>query len=88
MSSLTLDLIPDIEIDIEEELNNEDHQHALASCLTHIDKRPVNGSIVQALCGRLIRYMRGRDNKKPKCPTCLEKFNKHNEPCWYCGYLP
>lgn len=77
-------LTPDIEIDIEEELGNEDFGHAIAYCPDHQENRPLSGTIVQGLCGRLFRV--NWENRGDKCPECAELFDVPNSGrCWICG---
>ncbi len=83
MSSQTLDLIPDL--DIEEELGSEDYRHAFAVCSVHRYQEPVSGTIIETLCKKLIRYVKGRDTHKDKCPVCLKHFNVPGSNCWVCG---
>lgn len=66
-------ITPDIEIDIEEELNDDEHAHAIAFCVQHRGPEwyPVSGSIVQVLCGRLIRIKGEAGSDKKKCDDCL-----------------
>lgn len=87
MSLQTLDPILDIDfdLDIEAELEDEEYTHALGFCYKHTDKRwhPVAGTIVQALCGRLLRS-KGKEGKD-MCPECLEVANGKTFPCYVCG---
>jgi hypothetical protein len=78
---LTLD--PDTEIDVESEFIDDEHLHAIAFCYQHrgMEFFPVSGSIVEAICGRLIRVRIQTDSKK-KCDEC-KKPGKHH--CYVCG---
>jgi len=88
MSSQTLDLIPDIETDLEEELFGDGKAHALPFCVKHKGPEffPVPGSIVETMCGILIRirtFLGSNPNKK-KCEKCAAWHGKVFN-CYYCG---
>lgn len=77
-------LTPDIDIDIEEELGNNEVGHAIASCTEHEHCRPLSGTIVEGLCGRLFRV--NWNLNANKCPECAELFDKPKAGiCWVCG---
>lgn len=89
MEPLTLRLAPpiitpDIEVDIENELSNQEHIHALAFCPEHKGLRPENGQIIQALCSTLFRVNWNKD--ADHCPKCKELFDVPRAGfCWVCG---
>lgn len=86
MSNQLLDV--DYDFDIEEELSNDDLSHAIPFCVDHRGPEffPVSGTIVQAICGRLLRIKQflARPPKHKKCTKCSafqgKKFN-----CNFCG---
>lgn len=81
-----LDRIPDI--DIEEELTNDEHAHAIPFCNEHHGPMwfPVSGSIVEAMCGKLIRIREylARPQEHKKCPKCSH-FQGKIFHCYVCG---
>lgn len=88
MSTQTLDHIPDLELDIDwdAELEDDEHSHAIPFCYLHKSPEwfPVSGSIVQVLCGRLIRIKNVlTDLTKKKCDECVNFRGKTN--CYVCG---
>lgn len=76
----------DLEFDIESEFEDAEHSHAIPFCYVHKDPEwfPVSGTIVQVLCGRLIRmrYFNGY-NPKDKCEDCANFHGITN--CYACG---
>lgn len=86
MSTQILDQIP--ELDIEEELRGDQFNHAIPFCNEHKSGAffPVAGTIVEAICGKLIRIRQfiSHNRTKSSCPKCAsfqgKKFN-----CYYCG---
>ena len=76
-------ITPDIEVDIEFELGNDEFGHALSYCTEHIDQKPMSGTILQALCGRLFRV--NWNLNANKCPECAELFEDPTAGyCWVC----
>lgn len=77
-------ITPDIDVDIENELSNQEHVHAFAMCSKHQDLRPESGRIVQSLCGALVRIQ--WNNNLEECPKCRELFSiPKSGKCWVCG---
>lgn len=81
-SSVTLE--PDLDFDLEEELQDDEHAHAIPFCYEHRTQEffPVSGTIAQVLCGRIIRINKVNEVKE-KCEDCVAFHGKTN--CYYCG---
>jgi len=76
------------DLDIEEELKDDEYNHAIGFCNEHMSGAffPVAGTIVEAICGKLIRvrqFVQGISPKK-KCPKC-SSFQGKIFHCHYCG---
>jgi hypothetical protein len=88
MSTQTLDLTPDIELDIENELSGGGKAHALPFCTKHKGAEffPAPGSIVETICGKLIRIKEFLGWKTPanRCAKCTDSKGKVYH-CYYCG---
>lgn len=78
----------DYDFDIEEELSNDDLSHAIPFCVDHRGAAffPVAGTIVEAICGRLLRIRNHvvRPPKHKKCSKCSD-FQGKTFNCYYCG---
>jgi hypothetical protein len=75
----------DLEFDIDSELEDDEHSHAVPFCFEHKtpDWFPVSGTIVQVLCGRLIRIKQIAGAEQKKCEDCKKWHGKTN--CHVCG---
>jgi hypothetical protein len=77
-TALNPDLFLNLDVDIEAELIDDEHSHAIPFCSDHRSQEwfPVAGSIVEVLCGRLIRirHFLGYSPSKEKVP-CTECVN-------------
>jgi|KBSSwiStaDraftv2_1062776.scaffolds.fasta_scaffold17064_15 hypothetical protein len=76
-------LTPDIQVNIEEELRDDEHAHAIPFCAEHHHPEfmPVSGTIVQAMCKQLFRFNR-LSTDTPKCTQCSEPMDSN---CYVCG---
>lgn len=87
MSSQTLDHIPDIsiELDLETELTDDEIVHALVFCPDHAGSQwmPVTGTIVQVVCGKLLRQK--NDTGTEMCGECMDLIETSITKCYVCG---
>jgi hypothetical protein len=58
--------ITEPDIDVDKELNDDDYTHAISVCRSHWDI-VLPGSLVETVCGKLVRW----ETRPRNCEPCL-----------------
>lgn len=80
-----METLLDLETDLEAELTAGNHRHSIAVCADHRGPQwfPINGTIVEAVCGKLFRW-RTHVKEAKKCIPCGH-FQGKRFNCFVCN---